>query len=262
MPRQISRLVRLLKQQQGFTIVEVLVSFLVLVMVIGGLTTAMTASMRLNGVQKQRAQAQDIARDVISRYLKNEDYDAVNPFDDTAHPPANHYPPEQPVTRLLYQIYGNVEENNLDEYGLELLKPELARLNQPTLQILMRPVKKDDGSYYDTKLNAIVRITWDGHRMVELPAVIGQGDVTRTQQGLLAQPTTLPSSAPTTPTPTPTSSTVSSATPTPSESVTPTPTPSESTCLAAGTVCGTNSTCSNDCCSGASTNDMGTRTCD
>jgi len=260
MVRQITRLwAKKRHTQRGFTILEAMVAFAVLLVIISGLTTALTSSMRLNNVQKQRALAQDIVRDVISRYLKNEDYDAVNPFDNSGVNPATYFGTAAPLTQELYKIVGTTETNNLADYNLELLRTDLQHLRQPRLILEFRPIKKDATNFYDTKINAVCTLTWDGTRTVSTPVVIGKGDVTRTAQGILKQPSPTASGGPVaTPTPVPTP-TVSGVNPTPTP--TPTPTPSASICLPQNTVCGTNATCNNDCCSGGSWVDMGTRKC-
>ncbi|MGV3523498.1 MAG: hypothetical protein ACO1RX_04700 [Candidatus Sericytochromatia bacterium] len=258
-----------------------MMSFVVLVVIVSGLIAALTSSMRLFSVQKQHALAQDIVRDVVSRYLKSEDYAAVNPFDDVD--PALYYGVgNPPKVDLLYQVQSNGQEtNHLAAYSLTYLKSDLRRLLYPILQIQMRPIKNDTG-YYETKFNAVVRLSWasDGlqtPRMVEIPVVIGQADITRSERGSFDEPAALatpepsanpsgaPSGAPSNnPSSTPIPSNSPSGTPsnspsgTPSNSPSGTPTPSADPSggptplpgLPSGSACGTPSVCRDTCASG------------
>lgn len=235
--------------QRAFTLVEVMMSFLILVVIVSGLIAALTASMRLFSVQKQHALAQDIVRDVVSRYLKSEDYAAVNPFDEVD--PALYYGAgNPPKTELLYRVQSDGQEtNNLSAYSLTYLKPDLRRLLYPSLQIQMRPIKKETG-YYETKFNAVVRLSWsaDGAqtpRMIEIPAVIGQADVTRSERGSFDQPALLA-----TPEPSDTPSDDPSDDPSDTPSDDPSDDPSLPPGLPSGSACGTPSVCRDTCASG------------
>lgn len=184
------------KPARGFTIVEVMVAFAVVLVVLIGLTSALTASMRLNTTQKQRALAQDIVRDVVSTYVKNAPYEDINPFDiqdDGTCPDGC-----SNVTQVVYDASNNT--NNLGNYtGLpSLLAEELANLQQPKLELLISPIKKTATEFYATKINVLARLTWDGggQRVVEMPSVVGMGDLTRTDRARFEKPGPTPTPPP------------------------------------------------------------------
>ena len=290
MPRQISRLMATMRQKrrgEGFTIVEVLIAFVVLIMVITGLTTAMTASMRLGTIQKQRNIAQVTTRNVISRYLKNEDYNAIvgrsidatsgmygfnNDFaahfncsgvNCTCNPATASSGSPCPAELNLFKITSGVlNYDNLDDLSLTSLKTDLNQLSNPWLKLTMSSIKKDDGTFYDSKVNVVINLSWRDHstpRSVEQAVVIGTADVTRAKHAAFVSPTTPPTPAPTAVPTASASIPVGSATPT--ATPTPTPTPTASTCLPFGASCGNASTCNSSCCSHNHDNDMGNFTC-
>lgn len=205
---------------QGFTLIEILIAFTVLLIILAGATTAMTASMRLNSSQKQEALAQDVVRDVISSYVKNVDFfddpatsaPYINPFyqrmsDDSytvMNNPNSYYGSgNQPYKKTIYGA-GTDNLTTGSEYaqgGLQVsrIKEALLKLQNPKLEIQITPIKKNDGTFYETKVNVMTRLTWNGGS-VEIPSTIGEGDLTRVAHERFNEPEATPTPAPT-PTP-------------------------------------------------------------
>lgn len=129
---------------KGFTIVEALIAFAILVIVMSGVTMAITSSLRLNRHNQERATSQDIVRDVISKYVKNADYDQIYPFD-TANGgvnPASYYGSgNAPYSIVIYNASNSTLINNLSTYGLSRLQDDLTKMNKPILEMLVSPIK-------------------------------------------------------------------------------------------------------------------------
>jgi len=254
---KIQRVKRLLSQLSprsngGFTIVEVLIALAIISVVLVGISTAMSASLRLNSVQTQRTRAQDITRDVISRYLKNVDFATINPFDGDVNP-ASVYPPNAPHQVLLYNYNASPPGAGLTSASLTGLGDDLARLPKARLVVNMTPIKKDGTTYFETKFNAVVRITWGegNNHFVETPTVLSFGDLSRAVREDFQQPA-VPTAAPSV---SPSSS--------PSGAASPSSSPSSSAsaslpaCLPGGSPCSGNNACKTECCSGGGTNSGG-----
>lgn len=202
MPRQIIGLINTLKlsKQQGFTLVEVMVAFTVVVFILIGTITSITASMNLNTRQKQRALAQDLVRDVMGKYVKSVDYDAredkttydtasedINPFNDSSSMASDS---TITFTKVLYDAGANPVTNNLPN-GLNSndFVQQLNKLPQAKLEVVFSKIKQTSTKYYSTKINAVVRLTWDnGTRYFEIPSVIGEGDLSRAPYEALTDP--------------------------------------------------------------------------
>lgn len=179
-------------QEKGFTILEVLVSFAILAVVMAGMGMAMTASMRLGTAQKQRSTAQDVTREVISSYIKNKDYWVINPFfnaDKTLKvADVTVFTVATPKTQVLYDGSVNPPITHWPETYLQDLNGALKSLRKPTLEILYTPIKKTSTEYYTTQVNVMVRLAFNGNKVVEMPTVIGEGDITRAKHAALKDP--------------------------------------------------------------------------
>ncbi len=188
------------RTQQGFTLVEVLVAFVTLVFVMSGMFMALTSSMQLGNLQNQRSLAQDIVRNVQSRWLRSTAFTNIYPtgFDTQA---ANYV--TTPYIHTLYDGVNNV--NHLSSYQLDSLSEELGRLPKATLTVEISPAPNEDGSYtFDSgadndtlvkKVNAIVRIKWgatgENRRETSLASVVGESDLTRAPSSIFRKPVTL-----------------------------------------------------------------------
>ncbi|MEZ0373192.1 MAG: prepilin-type N-terminal cleavage/methylation domain-containing protein [Candidatus Sericytochromatia bacterium] len=188
--------------QTGFTILEVMVSFVVLLVIIAGMSTAMTASMRLNATQRERSLAQDLVRDVTTKYVKTVAFDDpssitadLTPYDEGVSMVTT-YNTGLGYTRTLYDSSANPEVNNLEgAVNLTYMVADLKGLDRAKLDLVFFPIKKTactsctNLDFYTTKINVIVRLTWDnGTRTIEIPSVVGQGDVTRAERDKFTDP--------------------------------------------------------------------------
>ncbi|PKL79146.1 MAG: hypothetical protein CVV27_02260 [Candidatus Melainabacteria bacterium HGW-Melainabacteria-1] len=177
-------------RQRGFTLVEVVVAVGILIVILAGMSTAVTASMRLNVIQKERAQAQDLVRDVMGKYVKSFPFDDANsdtgdltPFDNNS--PATYV--SAGYTQTVYDAA--VGTDNLDDYGLDALETELKKFRTSKLELIYYPIKKNNTEYYTTKLNLVVKLSWNGGgRSVEIPSVVGEADVTRADRAKFKEP--------------------------------------------------------------------------
>jgi prepilin-type N-terminal cleavage/methylation domain-containing protein len=187
-------------RQKGFTLVEVLLAFTLLVVVMSGMSMALTASMRLGVYQNQRSLAQDIVRNVNNRWLKSGDYATIVPETMRVSTDEDESeivsPSMADVTPLVHQLYsaetGNVS-NSLATYRLQDLQPELSRLPTAKLEVEITPVALEDGSLSLHKANALIRLQWGKNRGSEVTQaqVIGMGDLGRAPTTLLVKPISL-----------------------------------------------------------------------
>ncbi len=182
------------RNNKGFTIIEVMIAFSILLVILAGTVTAVTASMRLNVVEKERGLAQDVVRDVVSSYIKSV------PFDDPASNNGDIYPYDDATlatTPLVKTLYDNnapttYYTNNLSSTLQARLGADLSKLDNPKLELIFSPIKRSSTQFFTTKINVITRLTWQGSRIVEVPTVVGQGDITRAQRSQFIDPAPLP----------------------------------------------------------------------
>jgi prepilin-type N-terminal cleavage/methylation domain-containing protein len=187
-------------RQKGFTLVEVLLAFTILVVVMSGMTMALTASMRLGVYQNQRSLAQDIVRNVNNRWLKSGSYTTIVPEtmrvadgEEESEYVAPAISEVEPFTHNLYSAKVGNTTNALSTYRLQDLQPELARLPNAHLEVEITPVALDNGAMSLHKANALIRLRWGRNTGAEVTQamVIGMGDLGRAPTSLLIEPITL-----------------------------------------------------------------------